>query len=541
MENSDRTELLKTIHRLKETNTHLQVLLDGSPDVIMQFDKQMRIVWANKTALAKNPLAIGKTCYSAYLSLKHSCAGCPCKKALETGQIEQGVMRVNTLIVPGMSYWEDIAVPLRDDQGQVDGVIKIGRNVTERELAAAELRKHRDHLEELVIARTSELQARNQELEAEIIERMHTEELLRESEEKYSTLIEESLIGIYISQNGKIQFANDKFADIFGYGKDRLTGMPMWQLIHPEDRAKFKEVGLKRTGKKLTPAEYEMRCLTQDGRAIWVTRRNAVIKFKGIPAILGNVVDITERKQMEEELRASESELRMLSTRLVAAEEQERKRIAQELHDGIGQSLSAIKFSAETALKRAGAALEDGSSEFIRDVLPLIKKTIEEVRMIVTDLRPSILDDLGLIPTMKWFFREFQKVYSHIRVESHVLVHEKQIPLPLKIVIYRLLQEAFNNVAKHSGASLVYSSMTLSKGRLEVVIKDNGQGFDLKHILSHENLNRGFGLTNMRERTKLSRGEFFMRSSKGKGTFIKASWPLQEGLCTETLRMTVVG
>jgi len=139
------------------------------------------------------------------------------------------------------------------------------------------------------------------------------------------------------------------------------------------------------------------------------------------------------------------------------------------------------------------------------------------------DLRPSLLDDLGLLPTLSWFCRRYQTIYTGIKVELEQTLEEKDIPNFLKIVIFRVTQEGMNNIAKHSKADLVHLSLWKTEGRLELVLEDNGQGFDLKKVLGSENTKRGLGLTSMRERVELSGGSFAIESAEGKGTIVRAS------------------
>ena len=200
-----------------------------------------------------------------------------------------------------------------------------------------------------------------------------------------------------------IRFINKEFANIYGYSRHELPGMDTMQLVHPDDRALVKTIRKKRLQGKDVPEEYEIRGLRKDGEEIWVVRRNTLISYEGKPAILGNVVDITERKKMDEALIRSENELRFLSSQLLSAEERERKRIANELHDGIGQALTAIKFSVENTLRNLSDLQIDFDRKSLQATVPLIQKTVEEVRSIIMDLRPSLLDDLGILATISWF------------------------------------------------------------------------------------------------------------------------------------------
>ena len=222
--------------------------------------------------------------------------------------------------------------------------------------------------------------------------------------------------------------------------------------------------------------------------------------------------------KVEEHLKESENKLRHLSSELMTAQEKERKRIAGELHDSVAAFLSAIKFSIEKILgqKKQGKR----NQEELRDLISKIQLANEETRRIMSDLRPSMLDDLGIVPAINWFCREYEKTYSHIRVEKQINISENDLSDSLKTAIFRISQEAMNNIAKHSKASLVNLRLQKANSGIELTIQDNGQGFDL------ETTKRGLGLSTMRERSEFSGGTFDLESALGKGTVIHVSWPL---------------
>jgi len=389
------------------------------------------------------------------------------------------------------------------------------RNLKQSEEA---LRRAHDELELRVKERTAELTRAYEALKAEVFVRERTEEALRASEKQYSQVVESSLTGIYIDQDTTIVFCNQRFADIFGYSREEMIGLESWKIVHPEDRAMTDEWREKRLRGDPAPAEYEARGLTKDGRTLWVMRRNTRIEFRGRPAVLGNIVNVTRRKQMEAALKESEEELRLLSIQLLAAQENERKWIAQELHDSIGQALVAVKFALERKVDQMGGApAPPGIS--LEDILSMVQNGVEETRRIMTNLRPSILDDLGILATVNWFCREFQKVYPHIRVQRQIEVEERQVPDSLKIVIFRILQEAMNNIAKHSRADTVVLGLARKNDRIILTVQDNGVGFDL------ENCRKGLGLSSMKERAQLSGGIFILESGPGKGTLTEVRWP----------------
>ena len=238
---------------------------------------------------------------------------------------------------------------------------------------------------------------------------------------------------------------------------------------------------------------------------------------------------IDERSRAERQLRESEKHLRFLSSQLMTIQEKERKRVAQEIHDGLGQMLTAIKYKVENILQPRGKIRE--RKESLESVIPLVQGSIEEARRIQMDLRPSILDDLGILATIKWFCREYQKVYSTIRITTRLEVEEADVADALKTVIYRVVQEGLNNVAKHSGASRVRLTLRKTNGQVELVITDNGTGFSPAEALSVESSKRGFGLSGMRERTELSGGHVSVKSWTGVGARRRASGPAGEVGC----------
>ena len=232
---------------------------------------------------------------------------------------------------------------------------------------------------------------------------------------------------------------------------------------------------------------------------------------------------IVEHGETEKRLRRSESQLRILSLRLLEAQENERKLVAHELHDSIGGSLAAIKFSLEEKLARArkcGFPMKIP----LEDTISMIRNAVEETRRISAHLRPPIIDELGILATIRWFCREFQKVYLSIRIEYRMEIEEYGVPEPLKIVIYRILQESLNNVAKHSHADKVMILLQKIASDIVFRIEDNGQGFNLNEKIDKG----GMGLSGMRDRVALSGGIIDIQSHMGKGTTIRAAWPVTE-------------
>jgi len=248
--------------------------------------------------------------------------------------------------------------------------------------------------------------------------------------------------------------------------------------------------------------------------------------------------------EMQEERRAADRELQKahadlehrvkertrtlekLSSKLINAQEEERKRIAGDLHDGIGQTLSAVKFMVETVLETLRDKVPKTELGTLETLIPMLQKATEEVRTIVMNLRPSILDDLGILATIGWFCRNFESIYTDIRIEKQIHIREKEVPDDLKTVIFRVMQEAMNNVAKHSHADHVIIRLGKKDDSIELLIRDNGRGFDVSLAHSQDvSENNGAGLANMKERTELSDGAFQTESAPGGGVAIRAAWP----------------
>jgi signal transduction histidine kinase len=224
------------------------------------------------------------------------------------------------------------------------------------------------------------------------------------------------------------------------------------------------------------------------------------------------------------ELLESQMRLRRLSREILEAQENERKLLAWEIHDSISGDLAAIKICLEEKLHRMKGKPPDGTIS-LEKIIATIDDTIRETRHISAHLRPSMLDDLGLVSTLDWFCRRFEKYHLQIRVERRLEVKEEDVPEQLKIVIYRILQEAMHNVAKHSGGERVRISLVKFGNALRLSIQDNGCGLDFEKISSNPDPMSGCGLANMRDRAEICGGSLEITSKPGAGTAIHLTLP----------------
>lgn len=239
------------------------------------------------------------------------------------------------------------------------------------------------------------------------------------------------------------------------------------------------------------------------------------------------VVAILERKRAEEALRRSEAELREMSARLLTAQEDERRAVAHDVHDSLGSSLVALKYRIENIRSGLVKGRYKAFARELEEMASMIQENIQEVRRIQRALRPPILDDLGVVPAISWFTREFENIYKGIRIEKEMDIQESDLSDLLKTVIFRIVQEGLNNIAKHSHANLVHLSLLRSQDRIDLAIRDDGLGFDVGEALSTDKFPCGMGIHGMRERVELSGGSFELESVPGRGTSIRASWPLR--------------
>ncbi|MDL1979059.1 MAG: histidine kinase [Deltaproteobacteria bacterium] len=366
-----------------------------------------------------------------------------------------------------------------------------------------------------------ELEKRVRKLEKEGADQRSVEEALRNTNELLEKIFSTThMLIAYMDKDFNFIRVNHAYAVADGRDPGFFAGKNHFELYPDEDNqsiySRVVEQGepYSAYAKPFEYAEHPERGLTYWDWTLYPVKK-ASGEVKGL--VLG-LVNVTRRIKAEEALRQSRKHF-------MTAQENEKKRVAQELHDSIGQSLTAIKFALENSLDEKAGRTAEARVESSRAVIPVVQQAIEEVRRIHTDLRPSILDDLGILTTINWFCREFRMIYSYIRIEKEVAVQEKEVPEPLKMVIFRVLQEAMNNIAKHSDADFVRLCFRKTDGAIALTVEDNGRGFDPAKALSLKNSEKRFGITSMKERTELTGGSFAIKSTPGTGTAISASWP----------------
>lgn len=213
---------------------------------------------------------------------------------------------------------------------------------------------------------------------------------------------------------------------------------------------------------------------------------------------------------------------------LVAFQERERERVAADLHDSIGAALTAVKYRIEESIQQLYNGATDVTIDYLQSATQELTRTIDEVRRIAMNLRPAMLDDLGIVATINWYCREIGGCYENLRLTKRIDVEERAVPAPLKTAIFRILQEAINNTIKHSGASELYVDFSKVGHTIRLSVMDNGSGFDMENIRKPSGLIGGFGSIGMRQRMECTGGNLQIKSMPGAGTQVIAEWPLYQ-------------
>jgi PAS domain S-box-containing protein len=397
------------------------------------------------------------------------------------------------------------------DEAEDLHTIVIVDDISDIKRAAASIQQHNEVLAQQV-AKETERRALSEEMQARLL-------TILEKTTDYVAMADTTESMLYLNPAGRAMLGLTLADDI--------SHQKLCDHCDPEVRVRIRAVAIPTAiANGLWSGESRIR--DSAGREIFTSQ--VIIAHRGsdgeVDCFSTILRDISKRVRDEQALCDSREELRKLSGLLVSIQEDERRRIALDLHDGLGQSLSLIKLIVENATEQVAGGASEAALDTLHHVLPRIKEALLDVRRVATELRPSILDDLGILPTLEWFLREFGAL-SHIAVEKSLLVCEAEVPASLKITIYRIIQEATSNIVKHASADRVTVSLSRDDDALHLLIQDNGRGFDPASVVVRPGACRGLGLMSMKERVSLSGGSYQLDSSPEFGTSIRASWPLQ--------------
>jgi PAS domain S-box-containing protein len=380
-------------------------------------------------------------------------------------------------------------------------------------------------LEKMVKERTAELEGAVTKLENEIAERKSVQTKLHQLSwvfrDAADPIIIEDLSGTIIEINREAERS-------YGWSRDELIGKSIKDLLLP-DRYQFAWELRQQCLNGHEVRNWEGYRVDKYGRVFptLVTAFPLMDENGRIEFVTTITKDISIIKNLELELRDSQRRLKEFSRKSIEALEADRKAVSRELHDSIGGNLAAIKFAMESIVKKI-AEKPDAATTALEKTISHLAETIKECKRISASLRPEIIDDRGLLPTIDWHTRQFSQHYNKIKIIQQLDVDEREVPELLKIVIYRVIQEALNNAAMHSKADTIYIRLKKSGNYFEAEVEDNGRGFDFKEVSNCSDRSSGFGLKSMRERVEIIGGSFSVHSLMGAGTRVRIAVPVDE-------------
>jgi PAS domain S-box-containing protein len=402
------------------------------------------------------------------------------------------------------------------------------REIHERRSAEEAVRVANETLEERVQERTAALQSMNTALQQEVETRIRAEADLKESEERYRLLIETMNEGLEVlDPDGIITYVNKRLCDMLGYTREEMIGRRMGEFFEPAERDFFDQHlgGLQ----ECALGHHEITWIRKDGGKVYSIFSPRLLfddqsRFRGCFAV---VTDITDRKGIENALKESESRLRVLSSHVITAQEEERKRIARELHDQLGQDLASLKLQVRSVQRNLSPA--DG--ELIgkcEEILAYVDTVIENVRRLYMDLTPVALEDFGFADAIRWMVDSFCR---HHGLEQKVEVEEvgHLFSSQAQMTAYRIVQEALNNVAKHAKARSVQILAAKRGFNVEIQVQDDGEGFEREAVRERGRKGEGLGLSFMDERAWMLGGKLSVDTEVGKGTRVTLTVPISGG------------
>lgn len=421
-------------------------------------------------------------------------------------------------VADGSYRWFADSMRLVEPSGEAY-IVGVFTDVTGRKNAEQALREASKDLERRVHARTRELEAVNRRLREEIRQRGRAEEALFQSRREFKALADNSpdLIA-RLDERMRFLYANPALARVAhletGDSEGRIDGefgqpepLPgplaeTWEPVCRKVLADGRQRGL------------EFSLPQPAGRRHFlchvVPERDPAGEVRTVMIV---ALDITEHKLLEDQLRH-------LPARILAAQEAERKRIGRELHDSIGQALGGIKLLLESEVRKLAGAIAPEHIARLSRIVPLTQEAITEVQRIVMDLRPTILDDLGFSVAVGWLARKFHELNPGIHLAMENILAEADLSEVQKTVLFRVIQEALNNVGKHSGAHKARVVLRALRGEIELTVADDGGGFSLD---GRER--EGVGLSSMQERLELIGGRLEIKTAPGRGCTVKALLP----------------
>ncbi|MBN1430561.1 MAG: PAS domain S-box protein [Anaerolineae bacterium] len=361
-----------------------------------------------------------------------------------------------------------------------------------------------------------------EQVEQELAERRRAEEALGESEDRFRRLAQNApdMIFRWSYKNG-FEYVSPASLEVTGYTPEDYYADPglSYRTVHQDDISIYDSIFSDLADPERPRRHSIVRVFHKDGHVVYIEMR--------LTPIYGELGDFVAMEGIARDVSQhiiANARLRELSTRLTQAQEEERRRVASELHDEVGQSLTVTKMR----LKMLSAALSpeaDAAREQLKILNGLVEESLQTVRSLSHQLRPPLLDEMGWQPALEWLCDGFSKRTQMPIQYVHQGMKERLAP-DIELAVYRVVQEALTNVLRHANASRIKVSSALNTTRLKIAIKDNGQGFDFNALRKDDKPDIGLGLLSMQERIDINRGQLQIDSKPGKGTKVEASFPV---------------
>lgn len=373
--------------------------------------------------------------------------------------------------------------------------------------------------------RAAPVKGRDEWIEGMVLDvstRREMETALRQSELKYRSLLNSSQNGIVVFNRRRVLYANQVFAEALGFRPDEMAGAELERLVESEDWPQFLALFAIPDMREGEAREFIVRMHQKEeaGRR-HLSVKASPIGYGGEAAYLGTTYDITELRRSEEALRDYARRLRLLSRQVLEVQENERRHLARELHDEIGQQLTMIKLNLE-ALQKTWPTEKPPAA--LLETVKAISGLMQEVRGLSLDLRPSMLDDLGLCAALRWYAGRTANL-GNLELDLRLPTEFPRLESELETTFFRIAQEAVTNVLRHAGATRLMLHLLETETGYEMTVQDDGKGFDTSRATHRAEKGQSAGVLGMQERASLVGADLDIDSISGKGTTVRLYLP----------------
>ncbi len=480
----DITERKGALERLAENETRLRAIIDAEPECVKVLDQRGLVLTMNPAGLAMleadAPEQIVGQSVASFVTPEYQRAFAELSRRVFAG--ETGTLEFEIVGLKGTRRWlETHAVPLRTPRGDIHSVLGITRDITKRKHAEQALRESQERLQ--LVARATNDAVWDWDLVTDAL------------------------------------WWGEGFLKMFGYTSDEIeTSVESWYTrLHPEDRERvMTSVRAAIDGGETSWAD-EYRFLRRDGAYAEIFDRGYVIHDANRRPVrmVGSMMEVSERKRTEAQLRG-------LAARLEAIREEERSRIAREIHDEVGQALTALKMDLAWLGKKVPARGAPVRKKLV-GMESVIDATMDALHRILAELRPGVLDDLGLPAAIRWLAEEFKR-RTEVSCSVHMTGGEPRLDSGQATAVFRILQEALTNVARHARARHVDIRLHVLPTAFELVVTDDGRGITAAELRA----TRTLGILGMRERALTWHGRVTVHGEPGRGTTVRVFMPVDQ-------------